>query len=300
MGVSAPRRHSMDIRGSRLHYFSYGTARRSAELVVMVHGLRGTHHGLELLATELVAGSAGPRRVIIPDLPGYGESTAFTQSRHDVAGYADVLRELLEQVRAPNQPVILVGHSFGSVVAAHVAATWPHVVRRLVLVNAITMRPLRGPRAVLSALTSGYYALGSVLPPKLGHAWLGNRYVVLVASRAMTRSKDPKLRRFIDENHLRYFSRFHSPTVLNETYQASISRTVTDYASSLRVPTLLIAGAVDDIAPLRAQRRALSWLPQAELVVLEEVGHLVHYEAADRAAVAIESFLAAERPRKAS
>lgn len=296
-----PVAHTATVQGAEVRYFSYGEPNRpGTELVVMVHGLRGTHHGLELLATSLLAESEVPRQVVIPDLPGYGASTPFPGARHDVAGYAGVVRELLHRLDAASRPVSLVGHSFGSVVAADAAATDPGMFRRLVLVNAITSPPLRGPRAVLSALTSGYYALGSVLPSKLGHAWLGNRCVVLVASRAMTRSKDPDLRRFIDESHLRYFSRFHSPAVLNETYQASIGSTVADYATTLRVPTLLVAGADDDIAPLDGQRAVAAEMDSAELVVLRDVGHLVHYETPSRAAAAIQGFLAAPPRRAAS
>ncbi|MHA6798263.1 alpha/beta fold hydrolase [Bounagaea algeriensis] len=297
--MGAPQRHGVTLAGSRVHYFSYGaTHRPDAETVVMVHGLRGTHEGLELLAAELLAAGDRPRRVIIPDLPGYGESSPLRQVRHDVPGYAGMVRALIDHLG--ERSVVLAGHSFGSVVAACVAEQHPELVHRLVLINAITSPPLRGPRGVLSALTSGYYALGRVLPARLGKAWLGNRYVVLVASRAMTRSKDPELRRFIDDNHLRYFSRFHDPAVLGETYQASISSTVLDHTGALRVPVLLVAGEDDDIAPLDGQRNAAAHIDDARLVVLSNVGHLVHYEAPDRAARAVARFLTAERPREAS
>ncbi|MEV0699132.1 alpha/beta hydrolase [Saccharopolyspora sp. NPDC050389] len=260
----------------------------AAETVVMVHGLRGTHHGLELVAAGLP-----DQRVVIPDLPGFGDSGPMTGRRHDVAGYAHIITELIERLGGRTRPVVLLGHSFGSIVAARVAAASPELVRRLVLINPIATPALRGPRVVLSGLTSAYYTLGKRLPLRAGHSLLSNRWVVLAASRAMTRTKDKQLRGFIDENHLRYFSRFHSPALLSETFEASVTHTVADHVDALRMPTLLIAGESDEIAPLAGQRALAARLADAELVVIPNVGHLVHYETPEPAAEAIRRFLGA-------
>jgi pimeloyl-ACP methyl ester carboxylesterase len=256
------------------------------DTVLMVHGLRGTHHGLELVAAGLP-----DQRVVIPDLPGFGDSGPMTGRRHDVVGYAHVVTELIERIGGRTRPIVLLGHSFGSIVAAHVASAAPELVRRLVLINPIATPALRGPRVVLSGLTSAYYTLGKRLPLRAGHSLLSNRWVVLAASRAMTRTKDKRLRGFIDDNHLRYFNRFHSPALLSETFEASVTHTVADYADALRMPTLLIAGESDEIAPLAGQRELAARLADAELVVIPNVGHLVHYETPGPATEAIRRFL---------
>ncbi|WP_187764765.1 alpha/beta fold hydrolase [Saccharopolyspora spinosa] len=259
-----------------------------ADTVLMVHGLRGTHHGLKLVAAGLP-----DQRVVIPDLPGFGDSGPMSGRRHDVAGYAQVITELIALLGGRTRPIALLGHSFGSIVAARVAATSPELVRRLVLINPIATPALRGPRVVLSGLTSAYYTLGKRLPLWAGHSLLSNRWVVLAASRAMTRTKDKQLRGFIDANHLRYFSRFHSPALLSETFEASVTHTVADHTDALRMPTLLIAGESDEIAPLEGQRALAARLPDAELVVIPNVGHLVHYETPGQASEAIRRFLGA-------
>nr|WP_179724487.1 alpha/beta hydrolase [Saccharopolyspora hordei] len=287
----------MQISGADLHYWTYHEDREGAEArsaavetdtVVMVHGLRGTHHGLELIAAGLP-----DHRVVVPDLPGFGDSGPMTGRRHDVAGYAHVVTALIERLGGRERPVVLLGHSFGSIVAARVAATRPELLRKLVLVNPIATPALRGPRVLLSGLTSAYYALGKRLPPRAGQSLLSNRLVVLAASRAMTRTKDKQLREFIDANHLRHFSRFHSPALVSETFEASTTHTVADHADDIRTPTLLIAGESDEIAPLAGQRELAARMSDAQLVVIPDVGHLVHYETPAEASAAVRRFLGA-------
>ncbi|MDI2031601.1 alpha/beta hydrolase [Saccharopolyspora sp. TS4A08] len=274
------------INGSDLHYWVYREELGSSvETVLLVHGLRGTHHGLELIA----AGLEG-RRVVIPDLPGFGDSGPMA-GKHDVTGYAEALVELLDRLGAAEHPIVLIGHSFGSIVSSRLAAMRPSLIRRLVLINPIAQSALRGPHAAVAGLTAAYYSLGERLPSRAGRSLLTNRWVVLAASRAMTRTRDKKLRGFIDDNHLRHFSRFHSPAVVNQSFQASVTHTVTDYADQLRMPVLLVAGEHDEIAPLPGQRALAERLPDAELVVISDVGHLVHYETPDAAAVEIQRFL---------
>ncbi|MCA1189162.1 MULTISPECIES: alpha/beta fold hydrolase [unclassified Saccharopolyspora] len=292
------------IQGSDLHFWTYRSSapdeapetseppetsadEEADRLIVMVHGLRGTHHGLE----PIVARLGGGRTVVVPDLPGFGDSGPMTGRAHDVPGYADAIIELIEHLGGRDRPVVLLGHSFGSMVAAHVVSRGPELVERLVLVNPISTPALRGPRVVLSWLTSLYYALGTALPSRLGRALLANRLVVWGTGLAMLRTRDPEVRRFVHDSHQRHFSRFHSPALLTETYEASVTGTVADHSASLTLPTLLIAGESDDIAPLAGQRELLAGLPDAELVVIPGVGHLVHYETPAAAAHAIDRFL---------
>ena len=267
-----------------MHWWTYGPEPEpGTPLVVMVHGLRGTHHGLEPIVEQLPG-----HRVVVPDLPGFGASTPM-DGRHDVDGYAEVVTEFLDHLGAG--PVVLLGHSFGSLVAARVAARTPRLVDRLVLVNPIATPALRGPRAVLSRLTSVYYAAAKRMPERFARVWLSHRWVVLAASRAMVRTRDPKVRRFVHDSHLQYFSRFHSPALLSETFDASVSGTVRDDAASIAAPTLLVAGESDEIAPASGQHALAAALADARLVVVPEVGHLIHYETPSAAAREIDAFL---------
>ena len=77
-----PRDSRLDVLGTTTRYWEYGPA-DATETVVVVHGYRGEHHGLEPVIAQLRG-----LRIISPDLPGFGESEALGDLRHDIAGYS--------------------------------------------------------------------------------------------------------------------------------------------------------------------------------------------------------------------
>ncbi|CAI7677640.1 unnamed protein product [Penicillium discolor] len=132
-----------------------------------------------------------------------------------------------------------------------------------------------------------YYALGAKLPPRIGTALLRNRVIVRVMSMTMAKTRDPELRRFIHDQHDTYFSRFSDRDVLHDAFVASVSHDVREFAPAIGVPTLLIAAQRDDITPIEAERKLVTLFPDASLVEIAQVGHLIHYETPAEAAGAI-------------
>jgi len=276
---------SVEVLGSRTAYWDYGPADADVA-VVLVHGYRGDHHGLEPVVAQLPG-----LRIVAPDLPGFGESTAMTGEQHSIEGYGRWLDGFLDALGLRGT-VPLLGHSFGSIVVAHaVAAGLP--APRLILVNPISTDPMSGVNGALARLTRLYYQVGRALPSRAGAAWLGNPAIVRFMSITLAKTGNPVLKRWIHEEHGRYFSAFTDRDTLAEGFDASLSTDVTQAAHGIAVPTLLIAGSDDLIAPLAGQRALLEQLPDARLVVLDGVGHLIHYEKPAEAAAEIESFLGA-------
>ncbi|OMH37042.1 alpha/beta fold hydrolase [Tersicoccus sp. Bi-70] len=262
--------------------------RDPSRTVLLVHGFRGDHHGLAGIAAALAEASPG-LRIVVPDLPGFGAADALA-GRHDVASYARFVRLVAEAVGDGQAPA-LVGHSFGSIVAAHAVAAGPDAFSTLTLINPIAAPALEGPQALMSRLAQLYYAAGARLPEPVGQALLRNRIIVRVMSEVMATTKDPALRRFIHDQHRRYFSAFADRRVVQEAFTASVTGTVTEVADRLRLPVQLIAGDADDIAPLDTQHRLHALLPGSELSVIAGVGHLTHYETPELVAGLIADFL---------
>jgi pimeloyl-ACP methyl ester carboxylesterase len=280
------------VLGARTHYWDYGSE-TAATTIVMVHGFRGDHHGLEPVVAQLHG-----VRCISPDLPGFGESEPLDGIKHDIDGYARWLSSFLRELALPGR-VIVLGHSFGSIVVAAALARTPGgdvVPDAVVLVNPIAAPALKGPRGILTRLAVFYYWLASVLPERLGFALLRNRAIVRVMSVTMAKTTDRDLRRWIHNQHDRYFSAFADRSVVLEAFRASVSNDVSEFAPHIPERTLLIAAERDDITPVAAQKKLVAEFPDAQLHVIPAVGHLIHYEVPGDAAQLIDEFLANGTP----
>ncbi|CAN5134919.1 alpha/beta fold hydrolase [soil metagenome] len=275
-------RRSLEIAGGTTELWIYGPETADTT-IVMVHGFRGDHHGLEPIVAHL------PHfRVVLADLPGFGISTPLGVA-HDLHGYSGWLRELVPKLDLTGRIVIL-GHSFGSIIVSAALADGL-AADAVVLVNPIAAPALSGPRGILTRLAVFYYKVGAWLPERPGFRWLRLGAVTRIMSVTMAKTKNPTLRRWIHSQHDQFFGAFSNRDVVLQAFEASVSSDVSEFAAKITPPTLLIAASDDDIAPVSTQNALVKLIPDARLVVLPGVGHLVHYEMPAEAAEAIEQFL---------
>ncbi|WP_207456896.1 alpha/beta fold hydrolase [Desertivibrio insolitus] len=272
--------------GARTRYWVYGP-KDAATTIVVVHGFRGEHHGLEPVVAHLPE-----YRVVSPDLPGFGESEPLPGREHSIEGYGDWLAAFLDATGLADGTAVVLGHSFGSIVVSHAIARGIVRTPKLVLVNPIAKLALEGPKRAATAAAIAYYRLGAALPDRLGHALLKNPLIVRVMSETMAKTRDRELRAWIHGQHHSYFSLFADRRMLLEAFAASVSTDVIAAAPGIRIPTLLVAADRDDIVPLAAVEELADALPGARLRVLPGVGHLIHYELPGLAAQHIREFLA--------
>lgn len=275
--------HTLTLNGHAVQYWEYNKDKKN--VIVMIHGFRGTHHGLERIVENL------PEfRIIVPDLPGFGASEPFTDSEHSLDRYIQFVREFIAQLNLTTQPYLL-GHSFGSIVAAQYTSQFPSTISKLILVNPIGAPALQGNRAILTQLAIGYYWLGKILPSRTAKLWLSSPPIIKVMSVAMAKTKDKEVQRFVHQQHLAHFSTFANAAVVAEAFRASVENDVSHVAKSITVPTLLIAGEQDDITSIEKQRELHKKMPSSSLHSIPGVGHLIHYETPTEAAEAVRAFL---------
>ena len=115
-------RHS-ELRGVRLRWFDGG----AGTTLLFLHGFGGAATNWTAVAPAL----AERFRVIVPDLPGHGCSSALPAPPQRLDPYAERLALLLERANAA--PAFVVGHSLGGVVALRLALRRPDLVSGLVL-----------------------------------------------------------------------------------------------------------------------------------------------------------------------
>jgi pimeloyl-ACP methyl ester carboxylesterase len=138
------------------------------EPLVLVHGA-GTSSAIWRRAMPLLAEQ---RRVIAPDLPGYGGSPA--------SGPGFALEEVTDRLAAGLQdagvpaPYDLVGHSMGGAIAILLAGRHPERVRRLVLVAPAGLAALPRVAAGLLGAVAAPFAIArrTVATPLAGSAFV--------------------------------------------------------------------------------------------------------------------------------
>jgi pimeloyl-ACP methyl ester carboxylesterase len=275
-------RRIINLGGKEFVFFDYPARFDSSDTIVMIHGYRGNHRGL-----EAIVGGLGDYRVVVPDLPGFGESSELS-SVHSLDAYANWVEQFLSELGLIST-ANLVGHSFGTLVVGRYAST--RDCKSIVLINPVSGPALSGPRAFLTRITSAFYYLSTLLPESIGGWLLRSPIAVMVMSTVMAKTNDRKLRSWIHNQHLSNFSDFATVRVATEGYDASISSDLSVMAPSITSPVLIVAAELDDITAIEIQREVVKLYPRAKLVEINNVGHLVHYEAPEQAANYIGSFI---------
>ena len=280
--ISRSIRHTIRVDGVNSVYYEYPATTDSSKTLIMVHGYRGNHHGLEAIAAGL-----SKYRVLIPDLPGFGESEELSDT-HSIEAYSKWLNGFIEALGLERE-VHLMGHSFGSLVVGFYATQ--HSPQSVSLVNPVSTPALEGPRAALTNLTKIYYLLAAFAPKFAGEWLLRNKISVMIMSIVMAKTRDKELRRWIHNQHISNFSDFSSVRVAVEGYEASISTDLSKLAAQIAAPVLIVSATLDDITDIESQRRVSNLYQKLTYKEIQDVGHLVHYEAPAQAAEYISDFL---------
>jgi pimeloyl-ACP methyl ester carboxylesterase len=263
-------RHA-DVRGTRIRWFEAG----SGPTVALLHGLGGAASNWALVAPALAAHC----RVLIPELPGHGGSSALPGPAETLDPYADRVAALLDS------PAVMVGHSLGAVAAIRTASRHPEHVRGLVLAASAGIGS--GTRRSQRAL-----ALASFIQP-------GKR--ISPVRRAVARS--PFLRALAfgyvsvaDPQALDPFAAeaFLAGAALHTAVRAAADALVrTDPRLDLervRCPALVLHGAADMQVPLRDGFEYARRL-RAPIRVIADCGHLLIGERPAAVVDAIYDFL---------
>jgi pimeloyl-ACP methyl ester carboxylesterase len=140
-------RGTVEAAGHRWVYAWRDADAPGAPTVVMLHGFTGSKENWYPLARAL----GGRYRLLVPDLPGWGESQRKPGTDYGFPAQAERVAAFLRAL-SPDRPVVLLGHSMGGGIAALVAARHPELVAKLGLLDAagVRFRDNRFGRAVLA------------------------------------------------------------------------------------------------------------------------------------------------------
>jgi len=217
--------------------------------IVMLHGLGGTSNSFQ----AMVAALAG-FRIVRPDLPGAGRSPLPAQQLN--------LRFLVEAIERATAHLgvgraHIVGHSFGTLIAQHLAANRPERVASLTLFGPI-LEPQDAARERLRhrAATARQEGMCTVADQLTGS--------VLSTT---TANDNPVAVAFVRESHMRQDAEGFA-----RSCEALAQAEKADHRL-IDCPTLIVTGDEDAVGPASIARELADKIGNAKTVVLHRCGH---------------------------
>jgi pimeloyl-ACP methyl ester carboxylesterase len=244
--------------------------------IIFVHGFcldMGTFH-FQRQALQ------GKYRMVFFDQPGHGRSGRLAAGEYDLVALASPLRRVIEET-TPTGPLILVGHSMGAMVIMALAERWPELVRQRVVAAALINTSSGG----LNEVTFGLPALlGKPIVPVITAA---GRFT----PRAVDRARRSSTNLFWMLTRAYGFGGPRPSRALVSYVEQMISRTsveiIARYLRTLmsharssallafeNAEVLVVAGDRDLFTPLTHSEEICRVLPHAELLTIENAGHL--------------------------
>ena len=256
-----------EINGVEITYTLCGNGTRK---LLLLHGW-----GCDISLMQPVANPLQDQfQILIPDLPGHGESGRPPEP-WGVPEYAECLLHLLRD--QDFIPCHVIAHSFGCRVAAWIAANDPSVFQKMIFTGAAGIRPRLSAEA--QKRSARYQKLKQFCE---------------------TAKRIPLMNRTAEkmEEQLRkkYGSRDYNALdeEMRKTFVKVINQDLSDLYGRFQASTLLIWGDADTETPLWMGKEMEKRIPDAGLVTLEGGSHFAYLEQLDRFVLIVRQFLKEE------
>lgn len=232
----------------------------NAPTVVMIHGFTGSKENWFPLAAQL----RGKYRLLIPDLPGWGQSERKPGVNYGFSAQARRVADFIE-AESPGKPVVLLGHSMGGGIAALVAARYPALVAKVGLLDAAGLR--------FNDNQFGLDVMAGKNPFAVTDAASLQRYVDIVFHRQQAKPwiPWPASRGLVA---MRKRDAAFEQSVLDQIGRGPEQFAPGQAASSIHQPALLLWGKQDAVIDPSAMALFAAKMPQARQVLVDDAGHM--------------------------
>ena len=248
------KRHERYVLGHRVTYFDGGEVSSARAPLILLHDLTTDWVSwlpcLRFLTRD--------HRVIVLDLPGFGESERHADASYDVRSQSERLHALIDALGIDRAH--LLGNSMGGQIAAFYSATHPERVDSLTLLaptgvqtpnpSEVELMVADGEASLVPKTVEAFerlFALSFVQPPPVP-----SRLFRCYAERTIEHSD------FLEK-------------IWNDLVEEYVD--LTPLLPQIKAPTLVLWGEHDRIIDVSAARVFLDRLPDATLVYLQSCGH---------------------------
>lgn len=250
--------HELKLGSHVIHWYESG----QGPAVILLHGGGGT--GRAFVAQLSALGDRG-YRVLAPDMPGFGQSDWFPQVSH-IPDISPILFDWLHALSI--DAWVIGGNSMGGRVAMSMASLDNVHSKGLIVLDSVGLDLADVPVTNPLTLPKDRYMQGLVYD--------ANRYKARTPYRTLKDAQELNRGRTSFARYLQG-DRIAPDPALDR--------------SRLTMPALLIWGRTDQIVPLAYGQALEKELPMAELLVIDQCGHLPHIEEPDITNHAIVDFL---------
>jgi 3-oxoadipate enol-lactonase len=236
--------------------------------LILLHSLLSDRASFERIVPKL----SESFRVIVPELPGFGQSAPAS------GGLAVVAKRMADAVRdcAGGEDAIVLGNGYGGFVALQMAVDHPKAAARLVLADCGAAFSEPGRQAfrnmAAASRSNGLAAITDVAMRRLFAPEF--------------QEKNPELMRDRREAFLRT-----DAGAFQEACEALASLDLRPSLSQVKVPVLVLVGEHDEATPPPMSHELAAGLPNARLTVLPGCAHVPQLQSPELFLGAIEGFL---------
>jgi pimeloyl-ACP methyl ester carboxylesterase len=245
------------VEDAPVHYAA-GTYQGRSSLLA-IHGAGGDHRHWPSDLRSMAASDC-----VVVDLPGHGKSGG--RGRQSIEAYADLIESLVAVMQL--DAVTLAGHSMGGAIAQTLGLRRCPWLRRLVLVG--TGAKLRVAPDLLHLLDADY-----------------TKAVDLICSRVFGEHISGSAK----ESYRKGLLRTPSEVTRND-FRACDGFNVMEAVGDIRIPTLIVSGAADELTPPKYGTYLRDRIPGASHAIIADAGHMLALEKPAEFIEAVNAFMA--------
>lgn len=268
----------------------------SGPTIVMSHGLSLStpiwHHQISDLAADA--------RLVMYDQRGHGRSAEPTTEDYSLDALARDLDAVIAEA-APDEQVILLGHSMGGMAILRYAEMFPiemkERIRGIILADTTSADVMGGMMPGAARRVSAFIQMAQAASmraligqaERFDRARARGRSVAYLTTRVMGFGPHPSPAQV---NFVEALLAEVPTGVWVRMLPAILGHDVSEALPFIDVPVLVITGAHDRLTPIDAATRIAEAIPSAELEILEHAGHTSMLEQPDEFNALVRRFLA--------
>ncbi|UPV73959.1 alpha/beta hydrolase [Halorussus limi] len=271
--------HEVTVDGHDLEMAYYdaggdGDSTASDNPVVLLHGIPTSSFLWRDVATAL----ADDRRVVVPDMVGYGQSSMRDEFDRSIRAQEAAVADLLDGLGADT--VSFVGHDLGGGVALRYAVHRPDAVDRLALSNAVAydswpVEPIVDIGLPSTAKENTVEEVQQTLDDMF---------------RESLTAEDPE-EEFVEGMKAPWNSEEGLVSLVRSAAATNTNHTTEIDPNEVTAEALLLWGADDQFQPIETAERLADDIESAEVVGLDDANHWVVQDRPDRYLEELRSFL---------